>query len=359
LDQGNNQPLTIRSSDGQEFNLAHNIAMQSKLIKAAYEDQHELEIPVNINSVLLKPLLQAMELLYSMKDKEPSQKIIYETIQQKFFNNFSLEKLTQGFQAAIYLDVPKLENVFADKIAQLINKENINAIVELIDPNHWFLIEKFYYLHSLELRPSINNLLLNDNVQLVNALKINPVNINYKREKIIKQWKLSVNDLVDYNKDTTLINDDFDVQALHLQNCYLASIDGLKRIANINNCQELYLGNNQLTNLGNSLHGLNALKTLHLDNNQLTDLGDSLHGLNYIKDLNISNNQLTNLGDSLHGCIALWHLNLSGNQLTDLENKSFAGLNKLKKLYLSKNPLTEASKELLNQLTNRGVDVKF
>ena len=361
LDESRNAQFTIISQDGKSFNVPFNIAMQSKLIKAACEKEHKTEILVKIHSVLLKQLLESMRLLYLLKN--PSQKVIYEFIQNHVFKNFNIEQLAQAFKAAIYLDNPKLENVFADRLAQLVTAANINKLVVPNDPEQWFLIEKFYYLRSPELKPNIDNLLLNSSLELVNFLNINFGNLDYKRKQIIKHWKLSINDLIDYKEIAT------NNYQLDLSGFYLASLDGLQRMPNLqslhltnnqittlnnnfnglNNLRVLYLSYNQITALGNSLKDLNNLEVLNLDNNQITTLGNSFHGLNNLDCLILSNNQITTLGNSLKDLNNLEVLDLSKNQITTLGN-SFNGLNKLNELSLSGNPLNVESRALVIQL---------
>ncbi|MDR3645918.1 MAG: leucine-rich repeat domain-containing protein, partial [Candidatus Babeliales bacterium] len=341
-------------------------------------------------------------------------------------DDLSLKKALECFAASVYLDFVPLANVYADQIAQHLfnedrtfNKNNLVSVIDLFLMNSslidsWYLIEKFYYLRSNELRANIDNLLLNYIPELIEVLDINPGNLNYMRLNIIKKFYLSINDLIDYDKIK------LDADEIIINNFSLVSIDGLKRIPNINDfnvidvsnnlladlgdnfqdlndldvlmlshnaltdlgsnlqglnsltfldlsfnqiitlgdslqqlvaLETLHLNNNLLTNLSNSLHFLIQLKSLSLHFNQLTNLGNSLHGFNALKFLSLSNNQLTNLGDSLNRLIALEELFLSNNQLNNLDGR-LNGLTNLRELYLSDNTITDLGVSLqdLNNL---------
>jgi Leucine-rich repeat (LRR) protein len=232
----------IISSDGKRFNVSYEVAMQSNFIKSAPEQADVIPLPVE--SKILKPLLDSMKLIYKFKNKSTA-KELYEFVQQKLLNKFTLEELAQAFEASIFLYCPDLENVFSDRLAQIIKPDiSYEYINEIIDPEHWHLIEKFIYLRSPELRPNVDKFSVRD----------------------IKQWNLSINDLVDYKEIDG-------GGVLDLSKFYFVSLDGLKRIPNINNLQELDLSYNQLTQLpANIFNGLNSLQWLYLANNQLTKL---------------------------------------------------------------------------------------
>jgi hypothetical protein len=302
LDVANHPPFKIISQDRQEFKIAYKVAMQSNTIRAIYEVNPQIiEIPIPIDSSILYPLLIAMQVIYHEKNLSKENlltlKQLYEKIQKTSFNRFDPEQLVTAFSGAIWLNSLILENVVADKISQV--QGSIQKIIsilskafginqaqqaeKLITPKHWYLIEKFYYLHSPELRPNVNNLLLNSSPELMQLLQINPDNLNDEGERIIKQWKLSVNDLIDYGKKIvaqgggTFISGygrygvctRFYPGILNLSGFFIFSLAGLSRIRG--RVDNLYLNDNQIVELGNNLNGLVNLSTLKLTNNPLNE----------------------------------------------------------------------------------------
>ncbi|EAG1722558.1 leucine-rich repeat domain-containing protein [Listeria monocytogenes] len=98
----------------------------------------------------------------------------------------------------------------------------------------------------------------------------------------------------------------------------IASIEGVQYLTNLRN---LYMDNNQISNL-TPISGLANLETLHLNNNQISDLG-SLSGLINIRNLIMDNNQVSDL-TPLSGLISLQTLQLNNNQISDLSSLSNA-----------------------------------
>lgn len=282
LDISDNEPFKIISKDGKVFKIPYEVAMQSNLIKVMHQsDPEEIEIPIPINSDILYRLLIAMRVIYQKKNHKElplNAKQLYEEIQQSLFKSFNLKQLVAIFYAAIELDFAILENVFADRLAQLITDENIDQISYLIRPEHHYLIEKFYYLRSQNIMPEFKNLLIYSNRNLQNLLNINPINFKHIAEEMIQKWKLSVNDFVDYKsiKLSKFANSTGENDLLNLNYCYITSLDGLQRIQDLNNLKTLYLRSNLLTTLGNSLNGLNNLNYLVLDGNPMDDEGKEL-----------------------------------------------------------------------------------
>ena len=106
-----------------------------------------------------------------------------------------------------------------------------------------------------------------------------------------------------------------------------------------NALKNLYLGNNQLTSLPESIENLTALTGLYLNQNQLTSLPVSIGNLTALTGLYLGNNQLTSLPDSFGNLTALKLLYLGGNQLKLLP-ESFGNLSALTELHLARNQLT-------------------
>ena len=79
---------------------------------------------------------------------------------------------------------------------------------------------------------------------------------------------------------------------------------------------ELFVDNNQLTHLPESIGNLISLKTLSFSNNQLSHLPDSIGNLSNLTGLFVNNNQLTLLPDSIGNLAYLTHFYVFTNPIT-------------------------------------------
>ncbi|HOT40807.1 MAG TPA: leucine-rich repeat domain-containing protein, partial [Candidatus Syntrophosphaera thermopropionivorans] len=129
---------------------------------------------------------------------------------------------------------------------------------------------------------------------------------------------------------------------LYAHDRYIISIVGAQYLTNL---QELYLNNNQISDLS-PLAGLTNLKRLYLSSNQISDLSP-LMGLNNLKWLHLDNNQISDLSP-LAGLTNLQLLTLGENQISDLS--PLAGLTNLYSLNISVNQISDLSP--LAMLTN-------
>jgi len=83
--------------------------------------------------------------------------------------------------------------------------------------------------------------------------------------------------------------------------------------------------------------GFSNLKTLYLSDNQLTELPDSIGNLTKLERLSLVMNQLTELPEWIGNLTNLIKLELNINQLTELPD-SIGNLTNLERLYLDGNP---------------------
>jgi internalin A len=109
--------------------------------------------------------------------------------------------------------------------------------------------------------------------------------------------------------------------------------------------EKLYLTNNRLSEIPDSITRLQNLSYLGLTNNQLSEIPDSITRLQNLSYLDLSNNQLRELTDSIARLQNLSELDLSDNQLRELPD-SITRLKKLSHLYLGDNPLVNPPIEI-------------
>jgi len=119
----------------------------------------------------------------------------------------------------------------------------------------------------------------------------------------------------------------------------------IKEIENITNVNELYLYNNEITEIKN-LDDLDNINKLYLDNNKITEI-KGLNSLVNLKILNFCNNQLTEI-KGLDNLVNLHSLDLSYNYI--IEIKGLDNLTNLKELHLENNKIREING--LSNLTN-------
>lgn len=367
--------FTLISSEGQKFQIPLNIALQSNLFKSKINFarlsssglENPYEFNTEINSSYLNLLADALISLDEYKYPD-NKRLLFEHIQNQLLTKFielinqhstylPINEIFKLLQIANYWDLKILEELFIDLLAQqlinpdkTLNQNNLIGISNLFLNydlmNKWYLVEKLYYLRSNELRPNIENLLLkyfSENFR--NLLGINNENYFQKIEGFINNWELSINDLVDYQKNLILDEN----ESLDLTDFFLSSIDGLQRIPYIYNTYKIDFSRNNISELGNNLNGLINLRTLILFKNQIKQLGNSLNGLK-VSYIDLSYNQIKDLDNNLNGLDNLRELDLGHNLITQL-GTSLKELINLDTLLLENNQITQLGTSL-NKLIN-------
>jgi leucine-rich repeat protein SHOC2 len=138
-----------------------------------------------------------------------------------------------------------------------------------------------------------------------------------------------------------------DYQDLTMVRLTSNSLDSLPQsIGKLSNLIELHANYNHLIGLPDSFIGLTKLKILYLNNNYLLKLPEDIGNLDRLEELNLSHNQLKAIPDSMEKLV---ELDLTQNRLIRLSD-SMARLFKLRRLYLSGNPLSNLS--LLRKIPN-------
>jgi leucine-rich repeat protein SHOC2 len=113
-------------------------------------------------------------------------------------------------------------------------------------------------------------------------------------------------------------------------------------IGNLSNLTYLDLSGNQLTILPDTIGDLNSLSGLQLSENKLTELPNNIEKLSCLSYLNLRDNKIAKLPENICNLLHLSKLDLSSNQLSELP-ESMSKLTKLTELSLSSNPLTDLS----------------
>jgi leucine-rich repeat protein SHOC2 len=113
-------------------------------------------------------------------------------------------------------------------------------------------------------------------------------------------------------------------------------------IGNLSNLTYLNLSGNQLTILPDAIGNLSSLSGLELSENKLTELPSTIGNLNCLSCLNLCNNQLTKLPKDVCNLLHLSRLDLSNNKLSELPD-NMSELIKLTELNIINNPLTDLS----------------
>ena len=89
---------------------------------------------------------------------------------------------------------------------------------------------------------------------------------------------------------------------------------------------QLYLCNNLLAKLPNSVNKLANLRWLFLSNNQISKLHNSIGQLTKLRKLTLDNNNLSKLPDSMSKLVNLDHLDLSDNLLSEEKQEKIRAL---------------------------------
>jgi len=120
--------------------------------------------------------------------------------------------------------------------------------------------------------------------------------------------------------------------------------------------EELWLGRNKITTLGQALRPLTKLKKLSVQSNRLTEVGEGapLAANTELRELYLSHNGLTGAPAGLGHLLQLQTLDLAGNQLTTLAGVGLENLTKLTELWLNDNKLQdwEGVEPVLRALAN-------
>jgi internalin A len=140
-------------------------------------------------------------------------------------------------------------------------------------------------------------------------------------------------------------------------------VKDLAPLAKLENMRSLYLSKNQIEDLG-PVGGLAKLWSLYLDGNKISNL-DPIANLKKLETLDLTENQVSNLAP-LAAMTEFDFLLLGKNQITDVAvlvdmcKKDLEGKKRFApfvRLYLEGNPLSDAGKAQVEELTKLGVRI--
>ncbi len=121
----------------------------------------------------------------------------------------------------------------------------------------------------------------------------------------------------------------------------------IEQLSGLNSIKWLYLKNNYLQIIPNSIGRIRTLQLLDLSNNQLKLLPDSIGRLKSLKNLSLNDNKIEKLPESLGNIESLKLLDLKNNQL-ELLPESIGKLKKLESLRLLNNKLKRLPDSICN-----------
>ncbi len=163
---------------------------------------------------------------------------------------------------------------------------------------------------------------------------------------------LSIQDLIDYKKFPDIPHGG----RLNLTDLFLTSIDGLSKIKdfkNYNQLKSIDLHNNQITAINkDAFAGLNNLTELRLNSNQISAIDkNAFAGLENVGFFRLNNNSISVINENAFaGLNNLTDLDLSNNQISAINKNAFADLNKLELLDLQNNQITTINKNTFEGL---------
>ena len=169
----------------------------------------------------------------------------------------------------------------------------------------------------------------------------------------------------DYDLTTTLLSQSFMSQIMTEYNKYYEEVLNEKSLEDIQqwlslvkkrdytlheltNLKELWLNNNNLTTLPETIGQLKNLSGLYLEYNNLTSLPETIGQLTNLKYLWLNNNNLTTLPDTIGQLTNLLGLDLEYNNLTTL-HETIEQLINLDELDIDDNKLKILPKSLLGK----------
>ena len=197
----------------------------------------------------------------------------------------------------------------------------------------------------------------NNDLKLLNKLGLNWYeNIFHTKNKNVFSLELSNLKQKHSDKKITLeklLPENFPKEGLNSMHLNYVFENMFIRLKNLPGLEDLYLGENQLTELPQQIGKLTKLENLFLQKNKLTKLPQQIGELTKLTDLLLQKNQLIELPQEIGKLTNLTHLHLEDNQLIKLPQQ-IGKLTKLENLFLQKNKVTKLPQQIgeLTKLTD-------
>lgn len=319
--------ILLMSSDGQEFLIPIEVAKQSETLKHTIEDVGTKIIPLNnISGKLLKEVVDLLTALYENRNLKG--KKLLDTLEQKVAIADAFELL----RAANYLDIPDLLNLAARKVAQ---QEASKPKATFFAKKESTLREKLVQIAGVSAQDILK--IVAKYYFLISGAKLKDAPENSAAYSIL-DWFAYRPELFTFNQHN-----------LNLENRNINDLEGIDTIPNIETVTNLYLNDNQITNLPAGLFNLTNLELLGLARNQITQIPEEISHLKKLDSLFLSYNKITRLPDSFFDLNKLQLLHLNRNQITEISNK-ITQLQKLHVLNLSNNLIEQIDPNMFTHM---------
>lgn len=322
--------ILLISSDNQEFMVPVEIAKQSETIKHTIEDVGTKIIPLaNISGTLLKEVVDLLTALYENRNLKG--KKLLDTLEQKV--TITVDPF-EFLRALNYLDIPDLLNLAARKVAQQeINKPKKTPFFAKKEPT---LRKKLVQIAGVSAQDMLK--IVAKYYFLISGTKLKDVSEN--------SYACSILDWFSYKPELF----SFHHRKLNLDNRNINDLEGIDTIPSIESVEELYLNNNQITQIPSGFLHLNNLKVLGLAKNQIAAIPQDISLLKNLYALYLSYNKIIHIPDSFFDLSKLKLLYLDHNQITEISDR-ISQLQNLVNLDLSNNQIRRVP-AVISQLLN-------
>ena len=295
---GSASAITIVSSDGQEVELAGELAQLSGVMAQRLEAMGEPDKPIRlvlskeakISGDTLKLLKSAMvDLEAAQRNATPETRKYYIITKITFEGGERVSQLIDMLLAANYLDVELVMEAAAWRLAHRVY--NVTVTDEQLKQHLPGELLEMVAKHYAIAYPT-------------------------KRQRFDRTPNLSLDDLLEYQRGETMPTVDGQIR---LSMRHLTNLRGIERLAKTYpRLRALSLNGNHLGSLPKEIEQLKNLRVLSLDDNQLTSLPPQIGQLKNLRVLSLNHNKLESLPPEIGQLANLQKLYLANNKLTSL-----------------------------------------